>query len=426
MRDLCAHILAFVVTSGAAAVATAQCTLPGAAIDPARELVVMDPLTTQDLLANPGGPWHFGTAVQRLLPLDAPPSTASDLVLAWFSQFDTAQTLRSHPELPAGADNPDRAVARRLRVWSLIITPWLAKSKALRADQGLPEDGSLAMSLAPFKLVAIVNRLDLRDPAQCATAGGEGRFVFVALKEPTADPIHTDADGALNFTVIFEYDQPTAARGGFGTAQEWAKAWHALNTNPCTPQLGCASYNSDLASLTARFAGTLAQIRTNDVLTFPGELREFKVGTAADGRLAIQAAPVQQTPDISLNKTATLATWANEARAQILSERFQVPDALSAFTAPYPRLTTWTYPGADEEVRAKLAKNTCNGCHSFEHPAIASVDGAYHVSPHAELSGYMTDIEVPRRTNEMCQLLLQPSCTDVLEARGAPRKVRVH
>ena len=55
---------------------------------------------------------------------------------------------------------------------SELLDPWIAAS-------GGP-GGPLDLSIAPFSLLAIVNRLDLRDQvAYGGAAGGELRFVFM-------------------------------------------------------------------------------------------------------------------------------------------------------------------------------------------------------------------------------------------------------
>ena len=136
----------------------------------------------------------------------------------------------------------------------------------------------LDFSTAPFRLLAIMNRMDLRQPGVQA---GEGRFVFGVL----------DAAGnPLEFTVILEYALP----GGTPEAiQRWARDWHELG------QLGLShpDYNAKLQALTDRFAksgvmpgrpfgNALNQIRTNEVvLAEPWEMREFILtdGGAAAG-----------------------------------------------------------------------------------------------------------------------------------------------
>src|SRR5690606_792741 len=110
----------------------------------------------------------------------------------------------------------------------------------------------LDLSKAPFRLLAIVNRIDLRSdgggyggggviggpiraadapgamiapdamiaPAPMPVHAGEGRFVFGVL-DPQGRP--------LPFTVIFEYELPASdPREVLG----WARSWHALGEVP--------------------------------------------------------------------------------------------------------------------------------------------------------------------------------------------------
>jgi hypothetical protein len=400
----------------------------GAPVDADSELLFDDAATRSDPRTAAGGDWHFSTLVRRFLPAGATDRQVSDLILDWFARFDREQQLAVDATRPAGADNPVRTLPRRPAPYQKIMVPWLAASAAARAAAGRPEDGTLDLSLAPFKLLAIVNRMDLRDPDACATSAGEGRFVFAALRQPTATPGAVAEDRTQNFLLIFEYDLPTTTR----TARDWARAWHALASLPCDPADGCSARHARLADLTDEFSHTLAQIRINDTLTFPGELREMHVIGDGAGGVHIENVPVQQTPDLPLTGSDALGAFAFANQAEILAGRHVVPPALAGYTAPIPRRTQWTIPNtgglADAELgelRFQLGKNTCNGCHSFEHPRVATVDGAYHISPEGERSGYLADEELPRRADEHCRLLAATTCA--APAKGhATRTARVH
>src|SRR5690606_703542 len=72
-------------------------------------------------------------------------------------------------------------------------------------------DGALDLSRAPVRLLAIVNRLDLRDVAD--GHAGEGRFVFGV----------TDSSGApTEFTLILEYALPASSSAD---VLDWANRW---------------------------------------------------------------------------------------------------------------------------------------------------------------------------------------------------------
>lgn len=392
--------------------AAAVCTGPEA-IDPARELYVDAPAVIQDQRADPGGPWHFASVVRSLLPTGATDAEVSRLVSDWFSSWEREQALTPDPLRPESPENPLRVLAPRPGVGEAVLAPWLAASRAARAAAGAAEDGSLQLSLAPFALRAIVYRPDLRDAARCATSAGEGRYVFAVLKEPTEHPAAvTGREDVQQFTLIFEFDLPTGLR----TAQDWAASWHALSAG------SAERYLERLEALTRGFTygATLGQIRSNEILVFPSELRQFSLDEVAPGRFAIRNAALAQTPDWSLTNGAALSQWAFEHRDEIMTASHGMPPALGGLTALAPRAKKWQLqnPGGLareelEELRFTLSKNTCNGCHAFEHPRVANVDGLWHVAPDGRTSRHLRDEELPRRASEVCGLLNAETCSDL-------------
>ena len=121
---------------------------------------------------NAKGPWTFGTLMRQLASKDpthiANDSAVSDFIKNWLNLWAITQII-----------NSDTVKARTL-VNTIILNPWLNKSR----NAGSPE-GQLDMRFAPFKLLAIVNRVDLRDGALDGIPGspcGEGRFVFCAIR----------------------------------------------------------------------------------------------------------------------------------------------------------------------------------------------------------------------------------------------------
>jgi len=384
----------------------APCATP-ASVRSDRELLVTSEVVIADERAAPGGPWHFASLVRELLPAGATDAEVSDAVLGWLASYGQDQTLTPDPARPASSDNPARYLPKRAGPWAEIAVPWLGASGGQTLD----------LAKAPFKLLAIVNRMDVRDPAQCQSAAGEGRFVFVAL-DGFGEP--------LNFTIIFEYDLPTTTRDARG----WADAWHALSALPCDDAASCTGYLETLESVTRAFStraggAQLAQLRTNDVLTFPGELREF--GLSADGRITPKA--LNMTPDLAHVTDAALGAWILENRDAVMAERFTLPGRFVGFSGLYPRLKKWQFANVeDEELRFHFSKSTCNGCHTFEHPRVRGIDGAYHVSPRGEVSEYLTVEELPRRQEVACATLNLLRCDDArLERRHEVKaKIRTH
>ncbi|WP_224372502.1 hypothetical protein [Hyalangium versicolor] len=364
--------------------------------------VVEDPVRTA-----PGGAWSFGT-LMRALAGDQDPSA---LVRHWLETWSAPQTVNGLT-LPA-----------RQQMQSKVLGPWEAKSGG--ANQPLD------FTQAPFRLLAIINRVDLRDPGVQA---GEGRFVFGVL----------DAEGnPFAFTVILEYALP----GGSPEAlQRWAKDWHELG------QLGQShsSYNVKLQALTDRFTKTgvmtgrplgsaLNQLRTNEAdLADPWEMREFHLTNAG-----LQPVTVKQTPEFAFENSDILGDFIQSNEAAILAEQYVIPERINGVpflgaSSVVPEKFFWRAPGVSTEARHKFSLHTCSGCHAGE-----TATDFTHVSPRragrvATLSVFMrggtvkdpwtqeprTFDDLGRRAEDLSALVCGTS-TQGLVPSNLPR-VRVH
>ncbi|MER2564760.1 MAG: CARDB domain-containing protein [Myxococcaceae bacterium] len=331
--------------------------------------VVEDPLRTNwtGSLTNPSdGAWQFG----RLMTTMAGPNDPELFVRNWLAQWDS-------PRLVNGLNvNP--------RPMNAIVTqPWLAASGGTRLD----------LTRAPFRLLAIVNRMDLRNLSR--GSAGEGRFVFGVL----------GAGGTqLQFTVILEFNLPATTQAD---VDRWAADWHALGALP----VGSPAYNTALEAITRRFAGPNAspsrpngsainQVRSNEIaLSAPWEMREFNLNAA--GQLV--QVPVAQTTDLPLNNSPNLAQFINTNTAALLTDTHVVPATFNG--APFlagSALTNpghfWNAPGiTNPDARFHFSVNTCNGCHAGD-----TNTAFLHVFPRnqgqvAQLSGFLTGTVVPDR-----------------------------
>jgi len=360
----------------APAIAPAPGPRPAIPIDAGRELLIADLSVVEDPLRTTWGrapapatlpvrrdraAWTFGRLIQDLAGTNDP----SDLVLRWLEHWEREQAVN-------GFVAPARPLIR-----PLVIDPWLRRSGGRRLD----------LTKAPFRLLAIVNRLDLRrNPVYGPGNAGEGRFVFGVLDEN---------GNALPFTVIFEYELPART---LDDVKKWAEAWHALGSIPFGP-----AYGDALNRVTDGFArrgaapgkpngSALNQIRTNEIaLAGPWELREFVISPRSG--LLVQTT-VKQTPDISFNQTADLAKFVNANEAEILAGRHAVPPAWLGAASPVSLV--FDAPGIrNPEARHGLALATCSGCHQAE-----TGTGFLHVAPRAPgtqalLSGFLTGTVVP-------------------------------
>jgi hypothetical protein len=269
------------------------------------------------------------------------------------------------------------------------------------------------MAKAPFRLIAIVYRPDLRVAPRKGVGhdpgfGGEGRFVFNLL----------DAAGKpIKETVIFEYSLPIFSELGTLT---WAYRFHLMGSIPFGE-----TFNNVLALITNGFAGpgadprrtngnALNQLRTNELAlvhesgcaspavppalcppasTTPKtwEMREFRINAA--GKLAQHAMNMDPSRDFDTAPRSNVygvlgtGTRSNELAKFMLDNAAAV--AAGTHTIPKHMLANSTYIGSGapqwgvavkfaytspsgvrtevpEAVRAGFALQTCGGCHRHE------------------------------------------------------------
>lgn len=360
-------------------------------VEPYRELTIVDPLVVEDARANPGGPWHFSTLLRGLLPAGATDADVSDFVVRWLNGSKAATETNGFKMSFPGFALGERTVCN-----------WLRESGGGHCDAV-----RVNPARAPYRLLAIVNRMDLDGHGP---DHAEGRFVFGALSAPTADPVGDPSVFGQPETVIFEYRLPFS-----GPAEKlaWAKAWHALSDArfACTTKAGCEPLRKAIEELTRRFAtrGTLGQIRTSHLALGSGRLWSFREFHLQGNDLV--ATPVAQTPHHALDNDKSLLDWIRANTAQVLSGSFVVPRNLLGLEAlldeQKPR--QWALDGVDESVRRAFSGETCNGCHGEK----AVLDDFFHVSPTAgaenagkdRLSDFLKKEELPKRAASFRKLL---------------------
>ncbi|MCP3102609.1 hypothetical protein LZ198_27415 [Myxococcus sp. K15C18031901] len=313
-----------------------QCSPQTCTIHKPSELMITDVSVVDDPVRTaPGGPWHFGTVMREMAGGQDP----SELVRGWLKTWLTKQMVN-------GLEIPPRP-----EMQTQVLGPWEARS-------GGPSK-PLDFNTAPFRLLAIVNRLDLRHEGFQA---GEGRFIY-GVVAPNGAP--------LEFTVILEYALP----GGSAPAiQAWAEDWHALGA----VRVGSPGYNAKLQALTDRFSkagvmsgrhvgSALNQIRTNEIqLAEPWEMREFVLSP-----LGLLPTTVKLTPANHFENTQMLADYLMQNQTDVLAENHVVPDSMGGIpflgaNALVPLDFFWRAPNVSNEVRHKFSLNTCSGCHAGE------------------------------------------------------------
>jgi hypothetical protein len=332
--------------------------------------VVEDPIrTTFDASSEDPrrAAWTFARVMEQIAPTAAQaPAMVEQMFRTWLSD----QTINTF------------AVPARTQMSEVVLNRWPRSP-----------DGTLDLTRAPLRLLAIVNRPDLRDLAK--GKAGEGRFVFGVLDE---------GGFPMEFTLILEYRLPGST---VEDVLSWSGQWHALGALPFPSE----EYNTALQALTTRFAGrnaapgqpngsALLRLRTNEIaLSDRWELREFTLSPSTG---MLEPSPVELTPDTNLiNESQLVADYVNQNEAAILLEQHVVPEVFqgSRFLAgsSFNDLAAWRSSGiVNPEARFHFSLNTCNGCHSDEETGTPFL----HVNPRspgevAELSGFMTGISVP-------------------------------
>jgi len=380
------------------------------AVDPARELliadvsVVDDPTRTYNPCTDAGSPmgaWTFGNLMTEMANEPATGINPSDFTLHWLQQWSTDLTI-----------NGFTVRNRSLGLNREILNPW----------PRLP-DGRLDLAKAPFRLLAIVNRIDLRgSTAYGSRDAGEARLVFGLLRCIPPPPQDEDQQ----FTVIFEYGIKKSA---CHAVKDWAQQWRALGLIV----LGSTAYNDALQAITDQFTlrdadpsklpnrSALNQLRTNEfaIADFPAdpfwELREFKIcGDASTCNLGrLEQFTIAQTPDRSFQifnsaSAMLLSNFVNDNEADVLAGRHIVPLQLPPATpfrggaiepgAGFP----WNPGGINNpgitnpDARHAFSLASCNGCHTAE-----TRTDFVHISPRvadtpAKLSDFLTGLNQPK------------------------------
>ena len=386
--------------------------------DPMRSLMVNEPAVVSDpartfdpcdvdgdgSLGNVNGAWSFKTLMANMANTTLTGLSTQDFINEWLIQWMTDQTVNSFTIL-----------ARQQ------IQDFFPGWDGVNAS-------TLDIDNLPFRLLAIVNRIDLAQTSAYGVSGkpGEIRLVFGLVDPLSSACVSGDTGSTRSMTVIFEYgDTASLCRSVKSRAQQWVDL--------STMVVGSPAYNAALQDITDDVTladavpgkpngSALNQLRTNEIaLAFPWQLREF-VLPAAGGLL--ESATIKQTPDpdlFRLNSPVTAQFMADNADAiscetHLVPELYQGNPFLGSFT-DYGFGTIWNAPdlvvagpnfctettvsGIPTQfgtVRHKLSLNTCDDCHSGETSTVFT-----HIDPRtfpSDLSGFLTGITVPDPVGE--------------------------
>ncbi len=373
--------------------------------------VVLDPTRTWDPCTGAGtqgGVWTFAHLMREMA--NGSGKTPEDFVKDWLSLWLNTYTV-----------NGD-TVAARTQMFNQVIQPWATASgvtATLVTDpvtgvRSVTLSGPLNLNIAPYRLLAIVNRIDLGT----TTGGGGGTYGSVTGSPVTAGELRfifgvvqpnpwgggTDATcGKKLFTTIFEYGVP---RTGCAAVVNWAQQWTSLQAFPGFT----AAYLAQLQTMTESVVlhgsapakgnqNAIDQIRTNEIaLAGQWELREFtltneqpasNIDPPANGELRTHT--VAQTPDDALFSATGANPTVNGFVTGPVTTGLQLPVVLpptvpsrcdSSYTAPYT-FSGVAFRGGHALVappnfwlanaapatpngicaRHTFSLNTCQGCH---------------------------------------------------------------
>ncbi|WP_208723223.1 hypothetical protein [Corallococcus llansteffanensis] len=371
-----------------------------------KALLITDPAVVQDSqrtwdpctgAGTQGGAWTFAHLIRELA--NGSGKTPDLFVKDWLSLWLNNYTV-----------NGDVVLARTA-MYAQVIQPWANASGVSSALTTNPSTGRrevlfggpLNLNISPFRLLAIVNRVDLSSSTGGGYGGsssaGELRFVF-GVTRPSPWGAGTEASCGLRpFTVIFEYGVP---RSGCSAVIDWARQWRDLSTHSTFD----TGYLTQLQTMTESVVlhgkapskgnqNALNQIRTNEnTLNAQWELREFTLtnenpstntDTPASG--VLRPHTVALTPDDATHNSNTdpdvsafvLSTVRSSEPLPVLiptkcSSSYSMPFSFngSSFRGGNSLVRSpnfWRASGASSSdagdvcARREFSLNTCNGCH---------------------------------------------------------------
>jgi hypothetical protein len=350
-----------------------------------------------------GGVWTFAHLVREMA--NGSGKTPEDFVKDWLSLWLNNYTV-----------NGDTVIART-QMFNQVIQPWATASgvtATLVTDPGsgirsVVLSGPLDLNIAPYRLLAIVNRIDLGETATGSTTygsvtgtpvtSGELRFIF-GVVQPNPWGGGTEATcGRMHFTTIFEYGVPGV---GCNTVVNWAKQWTSLQAQPGFT----GAYLTQLESMTESVVlhgaapakgnqNAINQVRTNEIaLAGQWELREFRLtdespvgGTDTPSNGELRTHTVAQTPNEGAfsagGSDPTINNFVNGPVTAGLQPPVTLPNnCVASYTVPFffgglpfrggnaldaPPDFWWALsaPATPAGIcaRHQFSLNTCHGCH---------------------------------------------------------------
>jgi hypothetical protein len=339
---------------------------------------------------NPTGAWTLATLMMAMANTTNI-QVAEQMLNTMLSAWQNEQTINGFTVQPRGGIGV------------------LSQSGLLGNWPADPNNPSLPSLLnPPVRLNAIVNRIDLGQNFNPATAG-ELRFIF-GVTAGTSPGGSCAADPKAPFDIIIEFNVPSTF-----SPNAWANLWNSLGTEPTNAPPGAfpAALQSKItdAVVTAGSCGgssCLAQIRTTELDLAAGETtdfweqREFHLGQDQFGNPVLQQSTVAMTPDGSFNfgqpkcgqtgmpgctVPGTLVNYINTNQTEILDTLGALPFLPTDYPPGTPFLGGSAFNPDDNlggkngvagafwedstktanlQARIYFSANTCNSCHGAD------------------------------------------------------------
>lgn len=306
---------------------------------------------------NPTGVWTFNRLMTDMANQPLTGIHPAEFVEHWLKSWLDTQNVNTFD------------VDKRPQMFDQVLKFWPRDSK-----------GRLDLKQSPMRLLAIVNRVDLRKNLVYGNgAGGEGRFVFGVMRR------HEDGScDVMPFTVILEYGVPL---NKCENVRDYGQKWKDLDSM----LLGSSAYNAALQNLTDVFAkanaapdkpngSAINQVRTNENALDPlWELREYHLGDTP-GQLEIASTVLEPhratyNPAPLPHTTTLLADFINLNEADILANTYDVPAIFmgqpfltgAALNPDISPGSAWAHPFVlNNDARHLMSLNTCSSCHGSE------------------------------------------------------------
>lgn len=333
-----------------------------------QELEIVDESIMNDVRTKNtnNGPWSFGKVMESLTPSEV---LSEQFVLDWLREWH-ALIRQSRPE-QAG------------KLYAKLICPWLKANPQNSCNHDCTHcaEEHLNLDQAPFRLIAISNRMDLGSKAHARFNSGEGRLVFAVTDGPADDSLSEN----LATTIVVEFGLSNSL-----SPLEWARAWHALS--------GFSDFGNDykqqLEGITNAFmlnsysGDNFLQLRIND-RTFSDTNMFIEFGWN-DSRTRLKSRGLSNTPHYQ--DLEELGVWVKTNQDEVLQDDYLLPSELLAGIVQLgdeiPQIDT-----VDAETNEALRLGSCQGCHAER---LSSNEG-FHVSPFEvnleKLSRFMHDPE---------------------------------